>query len=227
MSSGELAEQTRWVDAVLLRQGLYRLLAAVLRPPTAERVASMRQAAPVLDAMGVTDFPFAAPVLSLLEALQQPGDLLAANVEHVRLFESGVDGALCPPTESYYLTDAVGSVIAELQRDCLRLGLRLRHDVGLEPDHVSALLEVQSALCAAEVQAWEADDREAVARAVRDQRWFLERHLGRWVDAFVVRLGRADAASPYREAGPAVQAVVRSDRQLLAALAHQLEEVRA
>lgn len=214
---------TAWTEVARLRQGLYRLLGATFLPPTPQRLDTLSLGAQALADMGVESFPFHTDVIRLLDALQQPADPVARDVEHVRLFGSGVDGALCPPIESFYLPGATATVIARLERDYSTLGLSPRRGALVEPDHVAGQLEALSVLCSREAEAWMTGDPRAVADAVRRERWFLQRHPARWVPQLSRRLRAAGAAAPYAVLAAAVASLVVHDQQLLASLAREIE----
>jgi TorA maturation chaperone TorD len=140
-----------------------------------------------------------------------PADIAAAGLEadYVRLFASGMSGALSPPTESYYRVPAKGGgiaeFVAELQRDYRSMGIA---SVGLAeaPDHISTELEVMAYLCDLEADAWETEQTQLVGDVLDLESRFLRRHLVVWLPLFQKRVHVAQPSAFYRDLVDAVHA---------------------
>ena len=157
----ELAEIAR------LRQGLYRFFGGALLAPRETWLESLTAAAGYLDGLGIEAYAFYPSWRALVDRIMDLEELSVLEAEYVRLFASGTDDALCPPTESYYRARAEGGgmarVMAELGHEYRALGIAV---AGEGPDHAVTELEVMSSLCASEAHAWETMD---VVGAVRQQ----------------------------------------------------------
>lgn len=212
-----------WIpaDAELahLRQGLYRFFAGAMLPPDADRVDEMVAAASLLARSGIDAFAFAPAwweVQSELEGLHSLDDLAAT---HVRLFEAGTDGALCPPTESFYVSSprqgGPARVLADLDREFRRRGMAVAPDRGLTADHLVPQLELMALLCSREADGREAGQLATVANSIDEQRGFLERHLCRWIPPFAARTATLAPSGLYGVLVAAILAFVDHDRELL------------
>ena len=209
-----------------LRQGLYRFFAGAMLPPDQERVDEMVAAAGLLGRVGIDAFAFASTwwqVHAELQSLQRLDELAAT---HVRLFEAGTDGALCPPIESYYVASpgqgGPAFVIAEVERDFLRNGSAVVHRAGLSAEHLSPQLELMALLAGREAEGREAGNIVVVSDAIDEQRGFLERHLCRWIPPFATRTTQFAPPGLYRALTAAIATFVDHDRELLHVLSPQL-----
>lgn len=205
---------TEAVDVARLRQGLYRFFAAALTHPNGEQLELLRAAARVLNGLSVGDFAYYRAWARLGEVLGSDLDLSELGVAYVRLFESGTDGALCPPTESFYVAQAEGGGIADtvstLQRTYGALGLGVA--MGPEPpDHVTSEMNALSALCGLESEAWTIGDPAEAGRLLAQQYTFLRIHLMAWFPRFVNRVQAAAAGSFYGAVTAAANAYVVHD----------------
>ena len=106
-------------DLVRLRQGLYRFFAVGLLPPDRLRLDELDGAAELLDALGVGSLAFARPWDVMRGELATRPQVAQLEPLYVQLFESGSDGALCPPIESFYVASprhgGPAAVIADLE----------------------------------------------------------------------------------------------------------------
>lgn len=205
---------TEAVEVARLRQGLYRFFAEALTHPTCEQLELLRAAADFLNGLGVGDFSYYRAWTRLGEILGSDLDLGELGVDYVRLFESGTDGALCPPTESFYVSQAEGGGIADtvtgVQRTYGALGLGL--GLGPEPpDHVSSEMKALSALCGREGDAWTIGDLAEAGRQLAQQYTFLRVHLMAWFPTFFGRVQAAAADSFYGAVTAAAHSYVVHD----------------
>ncbi len=211
-----------WLAATRLRQGVYRLCGAAFLPPEDDRVALLASSEGALEALEPDAFPFAAALRRFLGAVRDapPTDVLEG--EYIRLFEAGVDGALCPPTESFHTTAArhggPAEVDAVLESTYADIGIVHRSGTVVTPDHISVELEAMAFLCAEEAGAREADDLAAVADSLRRQHRFLREHLARWAPVFLADVRRTSRLEVYRDLAEATEAFVRHDHVLVGAL---------
>ncbi len=200
---------TDWPDIARTRQGLYRFLGGALLSPSGDSFEVLAQAIGVLNGRDIEMFAFSRHWRRLGQHF--PADIAAAGLEadYVRLFASGMSGALSPPTESYYRVPAKGGgiaeFVAELQRDYRSMGIA---SVGLAeaPDHISTELEVMAYLCDLEADAWEREQTQLVRDVLDLESRFLRRHLVVWLPLFQKRVHVAQPSAFYRDLVDAVHA---------------------
>jgi TorA maturation chaperone TorD len=208
-----------------MRQGLYRTFGRALLPPEPGLTDTLRVAADFLEAQDLTPFVFYPQWLSFREALVEPPDDLHLATSYVRLFASGVDHALCPPTESWYKTDArIGEsaeLVAAVEADYRMLGLAA---VGSAepPDHAATQLEAMSALCGRESLAWRSRQDPEVATILERQDRFLRTHLATWFGDFAARVREVGEDAWYLSVTDVVDAFVIQEVDLVRALRRQM-----
>jgi TorA maturation chaperone TorD len=214
------------LELTQLRQGLYRYFGEALSPPGAARLESLDGAGQFLDEVGLNQFAFYGPWRRFADTVAATAvDLLAT--EYVRLFDSGVDGALCPPTESYYRGEAKGGgiakVISDVERAYRRMGVA--PPAGSEtPDHAAVELEAMSALCGREAVARESGSLGQAAAALLEEDRFLRGHLAAWFPEFSERVAEAPGVERfYRTLIEAVHAFVVHEVDLVALLRRDIE----
>jgi TorA maturation chaperone TorD len=212
-----------WAAIAAVRQGLHRTFGKALLPPTHGLLATLRGAAEFLEAQDLTSFAFYPQWLEFRERLAAGDDESDLKTTYVRLFASGVDGALCPPTETWYKADArlgeSARMMASLEADYRSFGLTT---VGTAepPDHAATELEAMSVLCARESMAWRSRRDPAVALGQQDR--FLRSHLATWFGDFVARVRAADDGGWYHAVAIATDAYVIQEVDLVRALRRQL-----
>jgi TorA maturation chaperone TorD len=197
------------------RQGMYRVFAAAFLPPQPERLVDLIGGGEVLESMGLPYLAFYQEWQPWREALLEIDDVIEIDVEYVRMFSTGVVGAVSPPTESFYTADPirgeVGEVLADLNRVYNEFRLEPTGAVADTLDHVSIELEVMSALCAREAEARADENDRQLGATLTSQVTFLEQHLGSWLPRFVDRIANADTVPFYATLGPAVASFVHHD----------------
>lgn len=220
-----MQETPEWAAIAAIRQGLYRTFGRALLPPEEGLTETLAAAVDYLEAQDLTRFAFYPHWLTFRNALREPPTSDELATTYVRLFASGVDGALCPPTESWYKTDArvggTAELVAALEADYRALGFAA---VGIAepPDHAATQLEAMSALCGQEAEAWRTrQDPEAAASLERQDR-FLRTHLATWFGDFAARVRNADQKGWYRAVTQAVDAYVVQEADLVRALRRQM-----
>ena len=214
-----------WAGIATTRQGLYRLFGRVLLPPEEGLTQTLEAAAGYLEKRGLMRFPFYPHWSRFRVSLDHAPSTEALATTYVRLFASGVNGALCPPTESWYKADARGGGIAELvatvERDYRVLGFAPL-GVAEPPDHAATELESMSGLCAREAVAWEARRDHEAAMILEGEERFLRARLATWFGDFAARVETSDAGGWYHAAIDATNAFIIQDVDLVRALRRQL-----
>ncbi len=220
-----MQETPEWAAIAATRQGLYRTFGRALLPPEEGLTVTLQAAADYLEAQDLTHFAFYPYWLSFRSALADPPAVDELATTYVRLFASGVDGALCPPIESWYKTEArfggTAKLVAALEADYRGLGLAV---VGTAepPDHASTQLEAMSALCAREAEAWRGSRDPDAADALGCQDRFLRAHLATWFGDFAARVRSADPDGWYHAVTKAVDAFVIQEADLVRAMRRQM-----
>jgi len=118
---------------------------------------------------------------------------------YAQLFDTGLDRV--PPRESAYrwrdastLLEATDAVVASLQQQYEQFNAV---PTGSQADHVAVELEFLTLLCKREAASW-ASNAHATARLLRRQeRVFLDDHLGRWLAEFCWRVRERAPGSFY------------------------------
>jgi TorA maturation chaperone TorD len=194
---------------------MYRIFSAAFLPPQPERLLDLMAGADMLEGMGMPHLAFYREWVPWGEALRDIDDLTLIDIEYVRMFATGVAGAVSPPTESFYIADPIRGEIGEVLADLTRVYNRYR----LEPttavadtlDHVSIQLEVMSALCGREADARVDGNDRRLELMLGNQLEFLGTHLGVWLPEFVDRIASVETAPFYATLGPAVASFVHHD----------------
>ncbi|MDH3753703.1 MAG: molecular chaperone TorD family protein [Acidimicrobiia bacterium] len=211
-----------WIPAgaelARLRQALYRFFAGAMLPLDQRRLDEMVAAAELLSRSGIDAFAFAPAWWEVRAELRGPHVLDDLAAMQVRLFEAGTDGALCPPTESFYLASArqggPALVLADLERDFRRSGIEVVRQ-GLAADQITPQLELMAVLCRDEAEGRDCGQLDRVANSIDAQRGFLERHLCRWIPPFAARTSQFAPPGLYRAVVAAIAAFIDHDRELL------------
>lgn len=197
------------------RQGMYKIFSAAFLPPVPERLGDLIAGSDTLEAMGLPYLAFYNEWLPWRQALNSIHDVIDVEVEYVRLFATGVAGAVSPPTETFYTADPirgeVGETLAELRVVYNNFRLEPTGAVADTLDHISIELEVMSALCARESEARSDENDRRTGLMLGNQRSFLEKHLTVWLPEFVDRIAAAEAVPFYAALGPAVASFIHHD----------------
>jgi TorA maturation chaperone TorD len=206
------------------RRGIYRTFAKAMMPPDDGTIETLRTAAAHLEGHDLNRFAFYPHWIDFRIALDDAptGDTLSAH--YVRLFASGVDGALCPPVESWYRADArtgtAGALVSAVAADYGSLGFSAVN--GAEPaDHAATELEAMSLLCAQEADAWSNGQHPLAADALERQDRFLRTHLATWFGDFATDVAKADDGW-YRAVTGAIDAYVIQEVDLVRAMRRQM-----
>jgi len=200
-------------DLARIRQGCYRVLATGYRRPSAERSEQIQTGLALLEDLGLGMFSFAASLRVWDLALAESAPDSVAS-EYVRLFGSGMDGALCPPIESQQLgVNLVGDAarhagrIEDLMR---RSGFEAELD-DRPPDHLVVELALASAMCAAE-----AEERASgeTGLAWLERQMELVAVLATWVPSFADAVVERDKSGVYATLSEATAAFVLHEHDL-------------
>jgi len=192
-------------DLARIRQGCYRVLASGFGRPSDGETEQIQAGLMALEDLGLGMFSFAPQMRRWDLALADAAPESVAN-EFVRLFGSGMDGAVCPPIESQHLgVNLAGDPARHAGRveDLMRRsGFEARHD-DRPPDHIATELELASAMCGAEARA------RGAGEGVRDWlEWQQEivAVLNMWVPGFAATLAERDGTGVFAALGEATKA---------------------
>lgn len=212
---------SEWAETARTRQGLYRFFGEALLSPSQVRSELLAGALLLLDQRDLDRFAFSLEWRHLGQHFPLEIREEKLDVEYVRLFASGMSGALSPPTESYYRVPAKGggiaAFVADLQREYRGMGLAAV-SVDEAPDHLSTELGVMSVLCGLEADAWEAGQEVLAGDLMEKESQFLRRHLVTWVPAFRKRVIAAGPSAFYGDLVNAVHSFVVHDNDFVAVL---------
>lgn len=220
-----MIEAPDWAAVAATRQGLYRTFGRALLPPEAGLTDTLRGAADYLEQQDLARFVFYPHWLSFRSALSHAPVLDELATTYVRLFASGVSGALCPPTESWYKANArtgeTAELVAALEADYRALGFAA---VGTAepPDHAATQLEALSALCGQEAVAWRSRNDPEAAAALERQDRFLRAHLATWFGDFAARVRGADPGGFYEAVAVVADAFIVQEADLVRALRREM-----
>lgn len=214
-----LATLARW------RQGVYRLLAALLLYPEAPTLATAPQAARHLRQRGnlfapLAFYPLLERLWALVEALT-PDDTPRLQQEYAYLFTPASTSLGIPLRETAYLDPSLstpGEVLASLERHYAKAGVRPLTQGGTGPDHIAVQLEFVSFLCGKEADAWEGRAPLRAREAQDRQVEFLEEHPCRWLPYLHRALKRSADGSLFTLTAESAWAMVRHDADLLRGL---------
>jgi len=199
-----------------LRQGVYRLFGAGFSYPTRDLLTAAGGAPALFEGLGVFDYAFGPDVHDAAIVLAE-ADLDELSVAYVALFEAGVAGAACPPSESAHRSNArtgeVATLQSELKRMVMRFGLRLDEDAEDIADHIATEMDVMAMLCRRETELRSGD--ESVARVLASESELLSDHLLRWVPGFSEMVREADRHIAYSTLASAVRSLLAHEKQLL------------
>jgi DMSO reductase family type II enzyme chaperone len=148
-----------------------------------------------------------------LELSLDPMDLKHLQSEHLRTI--GISGPLCYETE-YGLDGSFrqSHELADINGFYKAFGFNVGGLVRERPDHLATELEFMHLLALKE---WHAADVEQVEICVDAQRKFLEDHLGRWIEAFAIRVTFEAKDSLYSELARFATAFVKEEGARLGA----------
>lgn len=217
------------IELARLRQGMYRFFASALLPPDDERLTQLNGAVSFLEEWGIEAFAFAPAWRSMRDALDDAPPVEDLEAEYIRLFEAGVDGVLCPPTESFYLTSirqgGAATTAATLEREYARIGVVLAEQGKHSADEASPQLELMAYLCGAEAVAREAGAWDEARGFIEEEAAFLEEHLSLWFGDFAERVAARAPRSFYGALTAAAGVFIAHDQELTAILGSNDAEV--
>ncbi len=148
-----------------------------------------------------------------------PGEktLTSLSRDWTRLFR-GVDRqGLLPPYESLYRTEKLHEKPArEIHRLFSQMGIRVPEEWHQPPDYVGVELDFMRLLCSRETQADESPKRESLTKAVKEEKSFVEHHLGTWASIFCEKMVEEAREDYYRGIARLTIGLVEYDRIYLA-----------
>lgn len=186
------------VEGLMLRAGVYRLLAlGYAYPDAANRDEMMEMAEGLAPWLGLIGPEWAGRLEALADLLTDTADE-EREAEFNRLF-SGAMAAV--PFESAYERDIFRKQagLADIAGFYRAFGFALPDSTRWQPDHIGVQLEYCSVLLQRTAHATQESWEEQGAICVDALRKFVEEHPGRWADAFTGDLERASRLPVYRE----------------------------
>lgn len=211
-------------DVARWRQGAYRLLSALLMPPSPQSIDALPRAVRFLDDHGAWTVASAFHGAWQRLASETRGlvceDLPVLQAEYAALFGPGAHSPI-PLYETGYLTaggSALGEALASLERAYAAGGVRLGGHQHGRPDHGAVELEFVSFLCGREADAWDAGAPAAASAASDRQRRFLEAHLCWWIPSAAWLLAERDQDGLYAAAVGMAHSLTVHDADLLRVL---------
>ncbi len=197
-----------------MRQGCYRVLAAGFDRPAPDLTERIRSGILALEDLGLGMFSFAPQLRKWDESLESAQPEAVSN-EYVRLFGSGMDGALCSLIESQHLgVNLVGDParyagrIEDLMR---RSGFEAQLD-DRPPDHLGVELELASALCDAEANARAGGD--AAESWLRWQQELID-VMAMWIPGLASTVGERDKVGVFRTLSQAASAFLIHEHDIV------------
>jgi TorA maturation chaperone TorD len=218
----------RLADLARGRQAAWRLIGEALRPPEAERLATLRLVAEELWKRPgpLADHAVFPQWLDLLRGLLQSAGGEAGQLDetYVRLFVASSEG-ICPQVASHYLApDAPASVMAALEGEYAAAGLAPSPNATEPPDHVTVTLDFMAHLCAAEADAWQRRDSAMAVAQLDREAGFLQRYLGPWLPAFARLVAARDPDGFYAQVTETAGTLAVHDLDIVSALAARARE---
>jgi TorA maturation chaperone TorD len=205
---------TKLLKQETARAAAYRQLAEAFSPPSPGLPEALRELASTLALLESDAGPDAARLAADRYTEETRHTL---TVDHAALFV-GPFNVPAPPYGSVYLEDKrqlMGASTIEVRKHYLRIGLDMSPDFKEAPDHLCAELEFMHILVHQALTAVDSGDRELLATSVRQQRTFLERHLGGWVPAFADKVAEHARTDFYRLLASVVRVFVAEDLEAL------------
>lgn len=204
-------------DLAHIRRGCYRVLASGFNRPSAALTEQIQSGIVALEDLGLGMFSFAQQMRRWDVALGEASPEAVAN-EYVRLFGSGMDGAVCAPIESQHLgVNLVGDAARHAGRieDLMR---RSGFEADLDerpPDHLAVELELASAFCGAEATARGDGGTPAVWLE-----WLQELVdvLAMWIPRFATTVAERDRVGVFGALGEATAAFVMHEYDIVRVL---------
>lgn len=198
-----IEERTSHAESVLCRAKLYGFLSSAFLFPQENWTEDVGYALEAAHTLGHDE------LLLTIDAV----DLKRLQAEYLRTV--GVSGPLTYETE-YGLDGSFrqSHELADLNGFYRAFGFNLGGTVRERPDHLAAELEFMHLLA---LKQWQSSDSERVEICLDAQRKFLEDHLGRWIEAFAIRLAFEAEASLYSELARFAVDFVKADAERLGA----------
>ena len=200
------------------REALYRLLARLYRIEVDD---------PLLRQLAEMGFPAECDEPELAEGYRMLSDWLRNSgsdpltdlaVDYARIFlGAGVyEGVVASPYESVYTSKE--RLIMQEARDQVcavynAKGLCLTESTEIPEDHIALELEFMAHLCQETMQA--GDDPALVSSLLREQKEFLERHIGKWAPAFCADIEKCASTDFYKAVGKITRGFLKMEYAIL------------
>jgi len=208
------------------RSSIYGFLAAVYRQElTSELLQQMKdhRFQEVLSSLGVklNNGFFQNSEKELLENLA---------VEYTRLFV-GPGKHISPHESVHHKKEGVqsgqlwGELTAQVKKIIESSGLMYKSEYTGMPDHISVELEFMQHVVRSEAQAWEADDDETARLCLKNEKKFINEHLGGWIPDFCEKVVEAADMPFYREMARLTRSFIEFEKQELKKLKEDAGEI--
>lgn len=200
------------------RAVVYRLLARGFAYPDPDALAGLLEEDLPLaaDAAETLGDDVAEPVAAMGHRLAH-SDPAAVAQDYERTF-THVVSVDWPPYETAYTSRGIfqqANDLADVAAFYAAYGVEVSEDAGERADHVAVEMEFMHLLTFKEAHALRHHTKARADGCRRDQRRFLETHLGRWAPDFARRLARGMPGSPYSDLAEACVAFLERELALL------------
>lgn len=176
------------------RKDVYKGLAECFHLPGSNLAAVLKNLEYQLTVLGSEALNHVIQMRSELDGLEDPDTL---TIDFARLFV-GPYRLEAPPYGSVYLEEerrAMGSSTMDVKELFRESGLQIAPDFRDAPDHIAAELEFMYVLIHQEIKAIRNDQPKIAFEQMRQQKSFLQYHIGAWAGLF------ADLVEEYAQTG--------------------------
>jgi len=197
---------------ILARAGMYKTLSlAFLKEPSIKFVEYLRSPAmsSLMSEMGLPfdDVFLNTPASELIENLAEKyTNLFLGPGAHISL-QASVHSSKEETKQLW------GISTCEFVRFFGDIGLELREDSGIIPDHISAQLEVMQKLCQFEANARQNRSDNVVVETLNYEKELVSKHLLSWCPIFCGQIEESGVGSPYQELATLTHLFLLSENQ--------------
>jgi TorA maturation chaperone TorD len=203
------------VDLALARKNMYGFLSHIfLSEPTEEIVDTLGNPA-FLSNLSEMEFNGALGYFkSFSESLN--GNIDGLGREYSRLFIIPDKKYYVTPYESVYLTGLLSQApTVQVKRIYDKNGLEISSDFDDFPDHIGIELEYMHYLCKREAESWGSNDEENIIKYLNDEKEFLEKHLGVWVENLSEKILKNSENDFYKGVAELLTAFIEYDKRII------------
>ena len=212
-----LSKDTQSTDQCLSQAALFRAIALGFAYPVAGHSYYFQQ---TLSKLAEPPYPARSRVSTALRAAQrawQKADPFALEVEYTRLF---LGNPACSLHETAYgdgrRLGGQSTELADIGGFYTAFGLELTDSNPDLPDHLSTELEFYSLLLLKQAYAQSRGNaKRATTVITKARRSFLNDHLGRWADAFVINLRKQTEYMPFVALGELLEKAILAECALI------------